>query len=261
MMKVLVDCGGHQAIFDLPHSQLEVSDYLLSVGFRNPYADLVLNEMDTPDGVQVKLIAETSIDNYLQSLFPEDARFSTVNTVCDLFYQLPIEQQIDLTHRMADGHIGDDKDLLIAIKNIKTVQSNDLSEDYAVAMEAGGKQFILDILTQPDMNEQKTQGGKSSMHRFQFGEALQRQKESLNRMYPPGTRIELNFLCNDERDMPPGLRGTVTGIDDQPALLMRWDNGRGLSIFPDEDDFRKLTSEELAEEKAELREEGGINLA
>lgn len=159
---------------------------------------------------------------------------------------------------MTDGHINDDKDLLTAIKHIKTVH---LNESYTMAMEAGGKQFILDILTQPDMNEQKTQGGESSMHRFQFGDALQRRKESLNKMYPPGTRIELNFLCNDERDMPPGLRGTVTGIDDQPALLMRWDNGRGLSIFPDEDDFRKLTPEELAEEKAELREEGGINLA
>ena len=214
MMKVLVDCGGHQAIFDLPHSQLEVSDHLLSVGFRNPYADLVLDETDMPDGIQVKLIAETSLDNYLQSLFSEDARLSNVNTVCGLFYQLPIEQQIFLTHSMTDGHINDDKDLLTAIKHIKTVH---LNESYTMAMEAGGKQFILDILAQPDV--QKTQGGESSMHRFQFGDTLQRRKESLNQMYPPGTRIELNFLCNDERDMPPGLRGTVTGIDDQPALL------------------------------------------
>ena len=143
-------------------------------------------------------------------------------------------------------------------------QCKDFNEAYTVAMEAGGKQFILDMLTQPDIpdiKEQKTEGGEPSMHRFQFGEALQRRKESLNQMYPPGTRIQLNALCNDERDMPPGLRGTVVGMDDQPALLMRWDNGRGLSIFPDEDDFRKLTPEELAEEKAELREEGGINLA
>ncbi|HCA28595.1 MAG TPA: hypothetical protein DEP23_02930, partial [Ruminococcaceae bacterium] len=110
MLKVLIDCGGHTAIFDLPHNQLEVSDYLLSAGFWNPYADLVLNEADTPDGVQVKLIAETSIDNYLQSLFTEEAKLSTVNTVCDLFYRLPTEQQIDLTHSMADGHINDEKD-------------------------------------------------------------------------------------------------------------------------------------------------------
>ena len=55
------------------------------------------------------------------------------------------------------------------------------------------------------------------MHKFQSGEVLQRQKERLKQMYPVGTRIELNALCNDERDMPPGLRGTVVGMDDQPA--------------------------------------------
>ena len=41
------------------------------------------------------------------------------------------------------------------------------------------------------------------MHKFQSGEVLQRQKERLKQMYPVGTRIELNALCNDERDMPP----------------------------------------------------------
>ena len=123
MLKVFIDCGGHPAIFDLPHNQLEVSDYLLAAGFWNPYADLILNEADTPDSVQVKLIAETSIDNYLQSLFTEDAKLSTVNTVCELFYRLPIEQQIDLTHSMADGHINDEKDLLDAIKVIKSAEA------------------------------------------------------------------------------------------------------------------------------------------
>jgi hypothetical protein len=141
-------------------------------------------------------------------------------------------------------------------------QCRDFNEAYTLAMEAGGKQFFIDMLTQPDMDEQKTNGGKDSMHRFQSGEVLRQQKERLNQLYPAGTRIELHSLCNDERDMPPGLRGTVMGMDDQPALLMQWDNSRSLSLFPEDDDFRKLTPEEIAEEQAEQRqEEGGINLA
>lgn len=140
-------------------------------------------------------------------------------------------------------------------------QCKDFNEAYKIAMEAGGKQFLMDMLTQPDTDEQKIIGGENSMRRFQSGEALRQQKERLNQMYPAGTRIELNSLCNDEQDMPPGLRGTVLGMDDQPALLMKWDNGRTLSIFPDEDDFRKLNMDELTEEKAEPREEGGMNLA
>lgn len=77
--------------------------------------------------------------------------------------------------------------------------------------------------------------------------------EMAKKRYPVGTRIRLNSLlnslCNDERDMPAGLCGTVIGIDDQPALLMKWDNGRGLSLFPGEDDFTVIRQE--PEEKDE----------
>jgi hypothetical protein len=69
--------------------------------------------------------------------------------------------------------------------------------------------------------------------------------EMAKQQYPIGTRVELYSLCNDERDMPTGLRGTVVGVDDQPALLMNWENGRTLSLLVGEDSFRKLTTEEL----------------
>ncbi|WP_255202650.1 SpaA isopeptide-forming pilin-related protein [Acutalibacter muris] len=41
--------------------------------------------------------------------------------------------------------------------------------------------------------------------------------ERVRRQYPVGTRIQLHSLCNNERDMPPGLCGTVVGVDDQPS--------------------------------------------
>lgn len=41
--------------------------------------------------------------------------------------------------------------------------------------------------------------------------------EMVKKQYPAGTRIRLNSLCNDERDMPSGLCGTVVGVDDQPG--------------------------------------------
>ena len=62
--------------------------------------------------------------------------------------------------------------------------------------------------------------------------------EAAKQQYPVGTRVELISLCNDEQGMPTGLRGTVVGVDDQPALLMDWDNGRSLSILPGEDSIR-----------------------
>ena len=59
----------------------------------------------------------------------------------------------------------------------------------------------------------------------------------VKRQYPVGTRIQLDSLCTDEQDMPSGLCGTVIGVDDQPSLLMKWDNGKSLSLLPFEDSF------------------------
>ena len=68
--------------------------------------------------------------------------------------------------------------------------------------------------------------------------------ERVRRQYPVGTRIQLHSLCNNERDMPPGLCGTVVGVDDQPSLLMKWDNGRGLSLMPFEDSFTVIQEQQ-----------------
>ena len=59
----------------------------------------------------------------------------------------------------------------------------------------------------------------------------------VKRQYPVGTRIQLDSLCTDEQDMPSGLCVTVIGVDDQPSLLMKWDNGKSLSLLPFEDSF------------------------
>ena len=35
MLKVLIDCDEHPAIFDLPHKVTDIGDYLLAAGFWN----------------------------------------------------------------------------------------------------------------------------------------------------------------------------------------------------------------------------------
>lgn len=70
--------------------------------------------------------------------------------------------------------------------------------------------------------------------------------------------VQIEFPCNDERDMPRGLRGAVVGVDDQPALLMQWDNS-SLSILLGEDSFRKLTPEEIEAENQKAEENEDID--
>ena len=80
-------------------------------------------------------------------------------------------------------------------------------------------------------------------------------REELERMrksYKPGTRIELVHMEDEPRsDMVSGLRGTVEGVDDAGNIMVRWDNGSGLSLAYGADSCRKLTAEEIEQEMNE----------
>lgn len=64
--------------------------------------------------------------------------------------------------------------------------------------------------------------------------------EEIRGQYPPGTRIQLEFM-DDPRAIPPGTKGTVDHVDDAAQIHCKWDNGRTLAVIPGEDSFRKIT--------------------
>lgn len=66
------------------------------------------------------------------------------------------------------------------------------------------------------------------------------QVESIRRRYPPGTRIELLSMEDPYHPVPPSMKGTVVGVDDAGSIMMKWNNGRSLSLIPGEDSFRKI---------------------
>lgn len=80
-------------------------------------------------------------------------------------------------------------------------------------------------------------------------ERMRRMAQSTKAAYPVGTRLELISMDDPYAPVPPGTRGTVQYVDDIGQIGMKWDNGRTLPLNSDEDSFRKLTAEELAEEQ------------
>lgn len=81
------------------------------------------------------------------------------------------------------------------------------------------------------------------------GERQRRKAEYLKKAYPPGTRIVLNSMGDDQRPIESGTRGTVKVVDDIGTVHCEFDNGRNLGLIDGEDDFRALTAQELAEEE------------
>lgn len=79
----------------------------------------------------------------------------------------------------------------------------------------------------------------------------QRYKEA----YPPGTRLMLFNMNDPHHPDESGTRGTVEYVDDMGTIHMKWDNGRGLGLVPGEDEFRRLTQEEIDEELREQNQE------
>lgn len=76
----------------------------------------------------------------------------------------------------------------------------------------------------------------------------------LKEEYPKGTRIELELTNDPSAPVEPGTRGTVVNVDDMGQIHMQWDNGRTLALEPTEDDFRKLTLEEIMQEQNNISE-------
>lgn len=62
--------------------------------------------------------------------------------------------------------------------------------------------------------------------------------ERLKVQFPAGCRVEL--LHMDDLQAPPiGTKGTVIGVDDIGSIMVRWDNGSGLSVVYGEDSCRR----------------------
>lgn len=62
----------------------------------------------------------------------------------------------------------------------------------------------------------------------------------IRQRYPVGTQVELLSMPDDPHPIPPGTRGEIQAVDDAGQLIVKWSNGRNLSLIPGVDSFRKV---------------------
>ena len=58
--------------------------------------------------------------------------------------------------------------------------------------------------------------------------------------YPPGTKVELVSMNDQDREMPPGLTGVVTSVDDTGTVHVNWSNGSSLGALWGIDIIRRI---------------------
>ena len=63
---------------------------------------------------------------------------------------------------------------------------------------------------------------------------------SVKDSYPKGCRVELVRMEVPFVNIPPGTRGTVTGVDDIGTIHVAWDTGHHLGIALMEDECRRV---------------------
>ena len=73
--------------------------------------------------------------------------------------------------------------------------------------------------------------------------------EALRKEYPRGCRVELVRMDDPYREMPPGMQGVVTGVDDSGSIHVDWQNGSSLAVVFGEDECRKIEDGEVTVEE------------
>lgn len=66
--------------------------------------------------------------------------------------------------------------------------------------------------------------------------------QQIRRQYPTGTRVKLTQM-EDIQAPPIGTKGTVIGVDDIGSIMVKWDNGCGLSVVYGVDKCRRIDNE------------------
>ena len=64
--------------------------------------------------------------------------------------------------------------------------------------------------------------------------------KQLREQYPVGCTVELVEMCDPYRDMPAGLTGKVTLVDDAESVHVDWSNGSSLAAIHGIDRIRRI---------------------
>ena len=66
----------------------------------------------------------------------------------------------------------------------------------------------------------------------------------IKKEWPVGTKVVLDTMEDPYREMPVGLKGEVTGVDDIGTIHVNWENGSSLGVVLPVDRIHKLKEDQ-----------------
>lgn len=194
-------------------------------------------------------ISNETREDFMQSMydmFSNEANNDRANQIIDMF-DIATENCVDLPCK-----IGDTVYYFLSDSNYNSYEEVEVVgfhiDKYRTAFEIEicGIKILVDveflgekIFLSQDNAEKALKEHKNMA--FNPYNTVKNQKKELMQRYPIGTKLRIISLVNEEPHLPNNSEGTVVGYDDQPALLMSWDNGSSLSLLPYSGDrFEKI---------------------
>jgi len=94
MLTAIIEKGNNTLIMEFPCKRYLMADHLGSIGIRKPAHEIkCMDEEDEP--IKVKIFGNSEFENKLASFISSADTLSLVNTMCEIYQNLPYQNKLD----------------------------------------------------------------------------------------------------------------------------------------------------------------------
>lgn len=104
MLKSIITHEGDTLFMDFPCRRMLMAEHLASIGIKTPAHEIrCANEEDEP--IKVKIYGTSEFENRLASFVSSENTLSFVNTICEIYHNLPYANKLDMMDAVLNGKV------------------------------------------------------------------------------------------------------------------------------------------------------------
>ncbi len=104
MLKSIITHEGDTLLMDFPCRRMLMAEHLASIGIKTPAHEIrCADEVDEP--IKVKIYGTSEFENRLASFVSSENTLSFVNTICEIYHNLPCANKLDMMDAVLNGKV------------------------------------------------------------------------------------------------------------------------------------------------------------